>query len=115
MFNKTIDRYLDIYNDTQLFESQSQSAQEQISRDVGLYRRYSNVVHDCFLLLNTETGDIMHLPFPGGLYDQPASSIKQLRAVQAAFKDHLKKMQDDAKKDADRGKPGKTRKSGYRR
>jgi hypothetical protein len=55
----------------------------------------------------------MHLPFPGGLYDQPASTVRHLKTVQAAFKDHLKHLQEEAKKDAGR-KGGKTRRSGYR-
>jgi len=113
MFNKSIDRYVDTYNDTQLFESQPEETQTEIEKYVGLFRKYSNIVHDCFTLLNTETGDIMHLPFPGGLYDQPASTVRHLKTVQAAFKDHLKHLQEEAKKDAGR-KGGKTRRSGYR-
>lgn len=69
-------------------------------RNDELYREYGRwlpYITDVFLpLCNSENGDLMSMPFPGSLMDQPYMTMQVLLVIQGAFKkvlsDRVEKM-----------------------
>jgi len=48
-------------------------------------------------MLSAEHGDILILPYSGGWYDQPLSSIRELKTVQSAYKKWINAMAEKYK------------------
>lgn len=54
------------------------------------YSAWIPYVVDVFLpLSNSETGDLLAMPFPGSLMDQPYMTFQVILAIQNEFKAHL--------------------------
>ena len=49
------------------------------------------IIHLYLPVVDSETGDFRHLPFPGALSDQPHVTMELLRVIQAAFKAEIQK------------------------
>lgn len=56
------------------------------------YKEWIPYVTDLALpLINSETGDLLRLPFSGSLMEQPSKTMRLVYIVQATFKEHIKK------------------------
>jgi len=54
------------------------------------YGRWLPYITDIFLpICESEHGDLLHLPFPGSLMDQPYMTMQVVLLVQAAYKSAL--------------------------
>ena len=54
------------------------------------YGRWLLYITDIFLpIVDSETGDWRHLPFPGSMMDQPYMTRQILKIIQLNFRKHL--------------------------
>ena len=73
-------------------------ARKEIEKTLEKYDKWANVIHSCFSMLDTQSGDIRTLFVDGGLYDQPSIELSQLFAVQNAFKRYTQEHYEEMNK-----------------
>ena len=66
---------------------------EELFREYGRYLFY---ITDLFLpAINSDNGDLLHLPFPGAISDQPYMTMQIMKLIQLNYR---KVLQDKMKK-----------------